>query len=412
MALQSSGPIEASDIRDEFGATNGTSVRFGNYKISQTVSGLINMPLDAGIPQSGPIKFSDFYGKKLNVVVDYTSPTTVTRVNARSSYDANNNIVVIGNFRGRPASPAGTKVWIHTNGVLGSDQKSTESVNLSRFYSSLLTGSWDSTTDLKLDVGPSGLVCGSGGDGGNGGNVSSTNAGGQGSLTNGTNGKNGTTAIGVQHAPISVTNRGTIRSGGGGGGGGGSAWGRDIDRDIFGVKARETIMVSGSGGGGGRGLPAGSGGSPGTKTPDLSADGGDYQTVGYVGNIGNAGTSTDGGNGGNAAGVLSNGDNGAAGGAGGGGTINGLGGNEAIPGSGLDSIELNPTVGTNATTTQGGSGGTGVSRGADGGGSGQSSGGSGGLSGFAIVVNNGGAGVSITNTGTISGDIQYNAAPV
>ena len=27
------------------------------------------MPLDTGIPKSGEIKFSDFYGKKLNIVV-------------------------------------------------------------------------------------------------------------------------------------------------------------------------------------------------------------------------------------------------------------------------------------------------------------------------------------------------------
>ena len=72
MALQASGTsISASQIRDEFGATSGTSVNFGAYRVSQTVSGLLNMPLDAGVPQSGEIKFSDFYSKRLNVVVDY-----------------------------------------------------------------------------------------------------------------------------------------------------------------------------------------------------------------------------------------------------------------------------------------------------------------------------------------------------
>lgn len=409
MALQSSGQIEASDIRDEFGATNGTSVRFGDYRVSQTVSGLTNMPLDAGIPQSGPIKFSDFYNKKLNVVVDYTvsPPSLETRVNARSDYDANNNIVVIGNFRGRPVSPANTKVWIHTNGSLGSDQKSTETVTLSRFYSSLLTGSWDGTTELKLDVGPSGLVSGAGGDGGKGGNVSVFSAGGEGTLTAGTAGKNGTTAIGIQHTPILITNRGIIRSGGGGGGGGGSSWGRDRDRDIGGTKGLQTIMVSGSGGGGGRGLPAGSGGAPGTKTADIGS--GDYRTSGFSGKTGNSGSFTSGGDGGNAQGVNNDGDNGAAGGAGGGGSTDGEGGNIASAGQGLI---VNVTAGADATATQGGGGGTGVSRGADGGGSAASSGGSGGLNGFAFVVNNDGTGVSIINTGTIQGNTLYDTVPI
>lgn len=410
MALQSSGVIEASDIRDEFGATNGTSVRFGDYRVSQTVSGLTNMPLDAGIPQSGPIKFSDFYNKKLNVVVDYTvsPPSFETRVNARSDYNANNNIVVIGNFRGRPVSPANTKVWIHTNGSLGSDQKSTETVTLSRFYSSLLTGSWDGTTELKLDVGPSGLVSGAGGDGGKGGDVSVLSAGGPGTLTDGTDGKNGTTAIGIQHTPILITNRGIIRSGGGGGGGGGSSWGRDRDENVFGsTTGRQTIMASGAGGGGGRGLPAGSGGNPGTKTPDIG--GGDYETDGFSGTIGNSGSFANGGDGGDAAGVNSNGDNGSAGGAGGGGSTGGESGNIASAGAGLN---VSVTAGEDATATQGGSGGNGVSRGADGGGSATSSGGSGGLNGFAFVVNNDGTGVSIINTGTIGGNTLYDTVPI
>ena len=55
--------ISADQIRTEFGAISGIygPVSLGAYRISQTVSGLENMPLDTGIPQSGPIKFSDFY---------------------------------------------------------------------------------------------------------------------------------------------------------------------------------------------------------------------------------------------------------------------------------------------------------------------------------------------------------------
>jgi hypothetical protein len=40
-----------------------------------------------------------------------------------------------------------------------------------REYSSLITGGWDSNTDLRLDIGPNGFVTGAGGNGGTGGSV-------------------------------------------------------------------------------------------------------------------------------------------------------------------------------------------------------------------------------------------------
>lgn len=404
MALQSSGPIEASDIRDEFGATNGTSVRFGNYKISQTVSGLINMPLDAGIPQSGPIKFSDFYGKKLNVVVDYTSPTTVTRVNARSDYTANSGrIVVIGNFRQRPASSSGKKIWIHTNGTVGSDANTTNPP--ARTYSALLTGSWDSNTELILDVGPSGTVIGSGGAGGNGGNATTagTSAGEAAILTGGSPGKNGTSAIGIQYTPIVLRNRGgIIRSGLGGGGGGGAAYGRDRDANAFNeTTGRQTRAASGSGGGGGRGIPFGSGGLAGAAGPNLG--GGDYSTTVVAGNSGSAGTILNGGRGGNSS-YLLGATHKAAGGAGGGGSPNGEFGTAAPP----------PAFGTNGTdgnSTQGGFGGNGYARDDDEAGFFTTSGGAGGLGGYSIIVNASSSQIDIQNTGEISGDQIYNTSP-
>lgn len=88
MALQASGqPISAKDIRNEFGPF--PTVSFGAYRLqnqtlntnSDTVSykevlGIEEIPLDAGIPTSGEIKFSDFYGKSLNLIVDfYNHPT-------------------------------------------------------------------------------------------------------------------------------------------------------------------------------------------------------------------------------------------------------------------------------------------------------------------------------------------------
>ena len=59
MVLPTSGnAIKFSDIETEFG--QNTDRDLGEYRISQTVGGLTNQPLDAGIPQSGTIKFSDF----------------------------------------------------------------------------------------------------------------------------------------------------------------------------------------------------------------------------------------------------------------------------------------------------------------------------------------------------------------
>ena len=400
MALQSSGQISAAEIRTEFGATNGTEVRFGSYRVSQTISGLTNMPLDNGIPQSGEIKFSNFYTKKLNVVVDYTVGVgTTTRVTARTDYDANNTkIVVIGNFRQRPTSPAATKVWIHTNGDVGSDVKT----NI-REYCSLRTGTWDSTTDLQLDIGPSGRVAGAGGDGGDGGGASGT------SSSAGSVGNNGTSAIGIQHAPILITNRGAVISGFGGGGGGGGGWGQDRDANIFNQTiGLQTINVAGSGGGGGRGLPGGSGGLGGNAS---SSGSGNYTTAGYPGNVGNSGNIDSGGKGGNAVGQESNSNSNAIGGAGGGGSNAGLGGDQGNAGGRINASEASASAGTPGTLSQGGTGGTGAGDGDQNGGSG-SGGGVGGFPGYAIIVNNVGTGVTITGVGTTVGNIVYSTSPL
>ena len=76
--------ISFTDIKNEFGMPPGKNL--GAYRISQSVGGLSNLGLDndddtgqshrpptSSIPQSGTIRFSDFYQKRLNVVVDYSS---------------------------------------------------------------------------------------------------------------------------------------------------------------------------------------------------------------------------------------------------------------------------------------------------------------------------------------------------
>jgi hypothetical protein len=274
MALPSApNSISAGQIRDEFGATSGTSVSLGAYRVSQIVSELSNLPLDDGIPQSGPISFGNFRSKKLNIVVDCGGGT---RINAKSRYDNNTSITVIGNFTSRPASAAGKRVIIHTNGTIGSDQK-----NVGTTYCSLSTGSWDATTDLVIDIGSSGGVYGAGGDGGGGGAYDPTT------------GQSGTSALGVILTNNTIiNNRGTIAAGGGGGGGGGGALQTANGKQVNGF---------GGGGGGGNGFPAGSGGggSGFGETPSASGSDGSL-TAGGSG--GNSGVFDKGGTGGTASG--------------------------------------------------------------------------------------------------------------
>jgi hypothetical protein len=436
--------ISATDIRNEFGASGANnSVSLGNYRVSQTVSGMTNLALDNGydingnivplVPQgTSAIGFGNLREKKLNVVIDYTAPPGQwkTKVSARQDYNDNNNLTVIGAFKSRPSSSAGTKVIIHTNGNIGSyvylsrgskgvyctydvivgydefgieiyetqtnlygylhfyasfsEITSTDFTIESKYYirmfpgqepnttplyrlynpnnldylytidvnewnnsgyvqeaivgyvygyaapstqpvyrgykiydtpssgvcatlidrllatdinelsnngytiefsnnpafyaptfvdypssansCSLLTGSWDATTDLNINIGPSGRVYGAGGDGGNGGSYGSgyytaSNGPSQSFPTTapGGNGGDGTTAIAIQY-PTRIINNGVIRSGRGGGGGGATGYGYDVHDVRPCANGRSYPLIGGAGGAGGSGYPAGSGG--------------------------------------------------------------------------------------------------------------------------------------------------------
>ncbi len=233
MGLQASGnPISFSDITTEFGLPPNRNL--GAFRVSQNVGSLSNLPLDAGIPQSGTIRFSDFYSKKLNVIVDcFAIADLSTRVNARNRYD-NQNVVVIGNFRGRPTNSSNIKVFINVNTRLGSAKGNINTV-------ALRTGNWDPSTDLRLEVGPSGQIFGAGGNGGN---------------ANSGSGANGTSAIGIEY-PITFRNLGYIQAGGGGGGAG-AFRARNVQT---GKKSSEYSVSTGGGGGGGSGYPFGTGGN-------------------------------------------------------------------------------------------------------------------------------------------------------
>ncbi len=232
MALQGSGSISFSQIENEFGANGERSL--GDYRITQSVGELSNLPLDSGIPTSGTIKFSDFYGKKLNVVVDMYSGGTEFRKSAKTDKWNNNQVTVIGGFRSKRES--GSRIIIHINKKFGSDKSSVNNV-------AVKTGSW-SASSVQVDVGGEGEVLGAGGDGGRGGEC----------LNGGQAGFSGTSGLGIEHNGITVNvlSGGIIRAGFGGGGGGGG--GRQTDKG-------SDRRASGGGGGGGAGFPNGSGGA-------------------------------------------------------------------------------------------------------------------------------------------------------
>ena len=258
MALQGSGSISFSQIESEFGS-NGTR-SLGSYRLTQNVGSLTNLPLDSGVPTSGTIKFSDFYSKRLNVVVDCFSGGDETRTIAKNDKWNNNQLTVIGGFRSQ--KEGGSKIIINVNKKICSDKSAVTNC-------ALKTGSWDSTALVQVDVGSSGRILGSGGDGGRGAN---------GIDNSGQPGFNGSSGLGIEvnNCTVNVASGGVIRAGFGGGGGGGGD--RQVDKG-------EDRRASGGGGGGGAGCPPGQGGPGGT--------------TGSGGGGGGAGTETTGGSGGN-----------------------------------------------------------------------------------------------------------------
>ena len=274
MTIKNSGSqLSFSEIEAEFGQPdNGRSL--GRYRSSdsefknKSMGQLSNLPLDTGIPASGEIKFSQFYGKKLNMVIDYyddtgTSGGEASNVLNRQDNGANtlaatwrynnqsNRVKVVGGYRDRPTGSVsgynlsssgwqgGKKIFIHVNKQIGSVKAGSDS---DRNKVALRTGNWPSGTTLQIDIGSSGRIQGAGGNGR------------QGNTNSGTPSQAfaGTSALGIEY-PAQINNSGIIRCGYGGGGGGAGSWSdpnknpRDFGR-------------SGGGGGGGAGIPAGDGG--------------------------------------------------------------------------------------------------------------------------------------------------------
>ena len=307
MALQGSGQISFSQIENEFGQNGERSI--GDYRTSQSVGELSNLPLDSGIPTSGEIRFSDFYGKRLNIVVDMHSGGDEFRKSAKNDKWNNNNLTVIGGFRSKKED--GSKIIIHVNKTFGSDKSSVNNC-------AVRTGSWNSSSSIQVDVGGEGEILGAGGDGGNGGNCTSS----------GQPGGSGTSGLGIDHngVTVNVASGGLIRAGFGGGGGGGGGQG----------------FPGGSGGDGPGGCAGAQDGSAGDKSEAGEGGGG--------GNNGNQAYGASGGEGGSFGEAANSGGSAQAGGGGAGGD------GAAIRRIGGYSVTIN-----NSGTIQGDQNATGVS---------------------------------------------------
>ena len=207
MAFQASGTIKYRQIIAEFGTPNNGGL--GEFRLGggENVGSLSNLPLDDGVPVSGQIKFSDFYSKRLNQVVDLHSiGNNTTRQDAKDRW-SNGNVHVVGSTKTGKTQPPDTiddRVIINVKNTIGS-------ANGTQTHCAVKTGTWDSGTILEIEIGASGKLYGAGGDGGDGGSANNGK---------GEDGGTGSSALGIQYA-CTVNNLGVIQSGYGGGGGGG-----------------------------------------------------------------------------------------------------------------------------------------------------------------------------------------------
>ena len=214
MTIKSSGSqLAFSEIEAEFGANGSRSL--GSYRLSQSVGELSNLPLDSGVPTSGQIKFSDFYGKQLNVVVDCHSGSREDRISARGDKWNNNAVTVIGGFRSKKES--GSKIIINVNKKFCSNKDQQNRC-------ALRTGSWDGSATVQVDIGGSAQILGAGGDGGKGAD---------GINNNGDPGGDGSSGLGVEqnNVVVNIASGAILRAGFGGGGGGGGGRPTDKRRD-------------------------------------------------------------------------------------------------------------------------------------------------------------------------------------
>jgi len=243
MAIPPSGPVSLDDIQTEFGGTNPISL--SEYYSAAT-----------GIPASGEISISDFYGTSSRVPIVINNTGTTLRADIYALASAN------------PTYSAGiTDVVYNNSGTLYSNVTT---------GASLRTGTFASGDTVKIVN--TGLIIGLGGDGGQGNPVSTQ-------YTNHTTSGVGTAggrALALQW-PVTIDNTGGTIAGGGGGGAGGYSASWTVQPGPKNPPSPRS--AGGSGGGGGAGTNVGLGGAAGAGGT-------------YPGNAGSDGTPTTGGSGG------------------------------------------------------------------------------------------------------------------
>lgn len=367
------------DIENEFGENPSRSL--GSYRRNhpdfqnKNCGALTNLPLDTGIPNDGEIKFSDFYGKKLNIVIDYYNDTgsaggaennilnredngAPTMAATWRYVNQNGRVKVVGGYQSKPTATlnqgtynltnattntswqGGKKVFIHVNKKVGGIGANNQA---DRNRVALRTGGWPNNTDLQIDIGSSGRLQGAGGNGRTGTTNGGTPA----------QALPGTSALGVEYA-AQINNNGIIRCGYGGGGGGA---GSNSDPN----KSMTDYGRSGGGGGGGAGIPAGAGGSQncggygGSITCGGAGGAGNHDGGGNGGGGGDHGVGGggggNGGNGGDQPAISTNGTAGSP-------SVNASGGARGIRGYGIifgsNSIQSNSTGDKTVSANQGG----------------------------------------------------------
>lgn len=194
MALQTSGAISLSELATEFGGTAPHALS-EYYRDAGLVPGN-----NTGVPTSGAVAMTDFYGSVAALVLDVSSNQTaynvLTAATAAGYNAATDTLPIIVNVQ------AGVDI-VGSSGNPG-----------------ITTGALNAASDVTINIASTASVCGfDGAQGANGGGGASGSAGG-----NGTNAI--TFAITSGTGTYSVVNDGTIGGGSGGGGGGGGYGGR------------------------------------------------------------------------------------------------------------------------------------------------------------------------------------------
>ncbi len=293
MPLQSSGQLTARDIANEFGYSRGSTdgIRIGDYRgqgFTNPNNTTVRIPTSENVTNdpNGSVRFSDFYGGRLTLVVNYFSLAAEYKpADAYTRFDGQAEKTVVSGFKKVTSdNTAGKRVVILVNEDIGSDKTANNSC-------ALRTGTgWNANTVMQVLLGPDGEIIGAGGNGGN--------AGGSWSDVPPSGGSVGSSGLGVQFEGVGGT-KVTIQSGGriaGGGGGGGGGGGAMLEDEEF--RGGERAYANGGFGGGGAGLPAGTfstGGASGSKNVGGNGTPGTSQNT-SENNQANGGTGGTGGN--------------------------------------------------------------------------------------------------------------------